>query len=285
VVESTRVLVKGAGDLATGVGHKLRRAGFEVFMTELAEPRAVLRTVAFCECVFRGRWTVEGVEAVLVDSAREAERMAERGLVPVLVDPDGRLSKAIGARVLVDARMAKRNLGTTKLDAQIVVGLGPGFSAGEDVHAVVETAWGPDLGRPIYRGRAKEDTKTPYEVGGYTSQRVLRSPRAGIFRTSAELGMWVEAGRTVAEVVPADESDRSDAGGPKASVRAEICGTLKGLLRDGARVRDGQKAGEIYPRFDPRVVWRMSDKARAVGWGVLEAVNRLAREATGHSGG
>lgn len=273
------MLIRGAGDLATGVAHRLYRAGFQVFLTELPEPLAVRRTVAFSECVFRGRWCVEGVWAARVGSAEEALRLGgtEPGVVPVIIDPDGLSRRVLEPRVLVDARMAKRNLGTTLGDAPVVVGLGPGFTAGEDVHAVVETARGHYLGRVIYRGRAQEHTGVPGEVGGYSSERVLRAPATGVLHTLAALGDRVGAGQVVAEVVRDPAACAPGPGGQAAGVpvRAAISGVLRGLLRDGAPVREGQKVGDVDPRLDPEAVWFISDKARAVGGGVLEAITCL----------
>ncbi len=266
-LSETWVLVRGAGDLATGVIHRLYRAGFRLICTELPEPRAVRRSVAFAECVFRREWEVEGVTAVLARSPAEAVALqrAEPARVPVLIDPDGSVFRAIrddlAPPVLVDARMAKRNLGTTLSDAPLVIGLGPGFEAGRDVHAVIETARGHELGRVIYRGRPKEFTGVPGEVGGFSAERVLRAPAGGVLRVLAELGDRVEAGQAVAEVLP----------GP-VPVRAAITGVLRGLLRDGAPVRAGQKAGDVDPRLDPTAIHLISDKARAVGGGVLEAI-------------
>jgi len=273
VTAGVRVLIRGAGDLATGVAHRLYRAGFEVYMTELPEPLAVRRTVAFAECVFRGRWCVEEVWAARVDTAEEALRLvgAEPGVIPVIVDPEGRSRLVLEPAVLVDARMAKRNLGTTREDARVVVGLGPGFTAGEDVHAVVETARGHHLGRVIYRGRAQEDTGVPGEVAGFTHERVLRAPAAGILRTLVDLGDRVQVGQPVGRVVAAGAIAEEE-GVP---VRAAIAGVVRGLLRDGAPVRAGQKIGDVDPRMDPSAIWYISDKARAVAGGVLEAVSSL----------
>ncbi len=276
------VLVRGAGDLATGVAYRLYRAGFAVYLTELPEPRAVRRTVSFSECVFRGETVVEGVRAVRVGSAAEARELlggsgrtagggggASGGVVPVIVDTEGRALEEIQPAVLVDARMAKRqNLGTTRADAPVVIGVGPGFTAGEDVDAVVETARGHTLGRVIYRGEALPPTGKPGDVGGYTTERVLRTPAAGTFRTFAKIGDCVEAGQVVAEVVAGKEGG---GGGPWPLV-AQIGGVLRGLLRDGAPVRQGQKAGDVDHRFDPAALYQISDKALAVGGGVLEAV-------------
>ncbi|MHB8928350.1 MAG: selenium-dependent molybdenum cofactor biosynthesis protein YqeB [Bacillota bacterium] len=253
------ILIKGAGDLATGAAHRLFRAGFDVIMTELPEPRAVRRGVAFSECVFRGSVTIEGVTAVRVGSLEERAE----GTIPVLVDPDGRAAAAAGAPVLVDARMAKRNLGTRIDDAPVVVTLGPGFTAGVDAHAVVETARGHYLGQVIYRGRAQEFTGLPGEVGGFTAERVLRAPSQGELKAVVELAAWVDAGQAVAEVA---------AGAERLPIKASVTGVVRGLLRDGAPVFEGQKVGDVDPRCDPEAVWRISDKARAVGGGVMEAI-------------
>ena len=273
------VVILGAGDLATGVAHRLYRAGFDLVLTELPEPRAVRRLVSFSECVFQGRCEVEGVKAVRVASAAEAAallRSVERDAdppVPVVVDYDGRALAAIrevlAPQVLVDARMAKRNLGTTLADAPVVIGLGPGFEAEVTVHAVVETARGHDLGRVVYRGRALDFTGVPGEVGGFAAERVLRAPEEGVFRTRVGLADRVAAGQLVGEVFP---TGGPTGGGPASPVRAAITGIVRGLLRDGAPVAKGQKLGDIDPRLDPDAARRISDKARAVGGGVLEAI-------------
>ena len=288
------VIILGAGDLATGTAHRLYRAGLDLVMTELPEPRAVRRLVCFSECVFRGECEVEGVRAVRVASAAEAAacvRAGERDAdppVPVLVDHDGRalaaIREALAPQVLVDARMAKTNLGTTLADAPVVIGLGPGFEGGVTVHAVVETARGHDLGRVIYRGRALDFTGVPGEVGGFTAERVLRAPEGGVFRTRVGLADRVAAGQLVGEVFPTGgptgggptgggaTGGGATGGGPPLPVRAAITGVVRGLLRDGAPVAKGQKLGDIDPRLDPDAARRISDKARAVAGGVLEAV-------------
>ena len=266
-----KVLVRGAGDLATGVGFRLYRAGFPVLMTELAEPRAVRRTVSFSECVFTGQCLVEGVKAIRAESVAEAESSLARGLadIAVIVDTEGRALAEAGAAVVVDARMAKRrNLGTTRQDAPLVIGVGPGFSAGGDVDAVVETARGHTLGRVIYRGQAIPPTGKPGDVGGYATERVLRAPASGAFRTLAQLGDRVEPGQVVARV------DLPEAGAAL-PVAAQISGILRGLLRDGAPVREGQKAGDVDYRFNPDALYQISDKALAIGGGVLESVTCL----------
>ncbi len=277
------VMILGAGDLATGVAHRLYRAGYPLVMTELPEPRAVRRTVAFSECAFEGELEVEGVRAVRVETVAQALRILEAaggggGPIPVLVDTSVRetaaggkapgggevaaLRVALAPEILVDARMAKsRNLGTSMADAPLVIGLGPGFEAGVDCHAVVETARGHDLGRVIYRGRALEFTGVPGEVGGHTTERLLVSPGDGILRVLVAPGDVVGAGQLLGEIAPGS-----------LQVRASIAGIVRGLLRDEAPVRKGQKIGDIDPRQDPTLLHTISDKARAVGGGVLEAI-------------
>lgn len=269
------VVIRGAGDIATGVAHRLYRAGFHVVLTELREPLAVRCRAAFSKAILDGKTTVEGVGAVRVASIEQAMDTlrigscgtppdeAESAPIPVIIDPDGTTIPKLRPVILIDARMAKRNVGTTIHDARLVIGLGPGFTAGVDVHAVIETARGHYLGQAIYHGRAQEFTGVPGEVGGFTAERVLRAPSQGELRAMAELGARVEAGQTVAEVA---------AGAERVPIKAAIPGVLRGMLRDGAPVSKGQKVGDVDPRCDPEAVWHISDKARAVAGGVLEAI-------------
>lgn len=278
------VLIRGAGDLGSGVAHRLYRAGFNVVMTELPEPRAVRRMTAFSNCVPGGRCTIEGVDAMRVESVDQAMGLLRKApgvlmgisplaganrlkagtaVIPVIVDAQSGVLPRLSPLVLVDARMAKRNLGTRMSDAPIVVAVGPGFTAGIDAHAVVETARGHYLGRVIYHGRAQEFTGEPGEVGGFTVERLLRAPMDGSLRTVASIADRVAAGQVLAEVVAAGEH---------VPIKAAIPGVLRGLLRDGAPVSKGQKIGDVDPRCDPEAVWHISDKARAVGGGVLEAI-------------
>lgn len=252
------VLVRGAGDLATGCAVRLSRSGFAVVMTELAEPTAVRRTVAFSEAVVAGTATVEGVVARRVDAAA-ARRVVRGGEVALVVDPDGRRVAGLVPDVVVDARMAKRNLGTRRRDAPIVIGLGPGFVAGQDVHAVIETNRGHALGAVILAGAAEPNTGVPGEIGGHGAERLLRAPATGRLRAFREIGERVEAGDAVGEVE----------GEP---VQARIGGVLRGFLRDGSAVRAGQKIGDVDPRAKREHCFTVSDKARAVAGGVLEAV-------------
>jgi len=251
-------LVKGAGDLATGVALRLRRAGFAVVMTEQERPTVVRRTVAFAEAVYENRTTVEGVTAVRADDASQVEPLLAQGIVPVLVDPEARSVATLRPALLVDGIMAKCNLGTSIRDAPAVVALGPGFVAGRDAHAVVETKRGHTLGRVIAEGAALPDTGVPGEIGGVGEERLVRAPAAGVFVGLCAIGDLVGVGETVGRV-------------GEAPVQARIDGLLRGLLRSGSEVREGMKLGDVDPRGIPEHCALVSDKALAVAGGVLEA--------------
>jgi xanthine dehydrogenase accessory factor len=256
------VLIKGAGDLATGVALRLYRSGFPVVMTELAEPLTVRRGAAFGEAVFTGQQIVEGVVARLAPDAATAQQLLESGAIPVLVDPDAACRGALRPPVLLDAVMAKRNTGTTLADAPFVVSLGPGFVAGHDAHAVIETNRGHRLGRVIWQGAAEPDTGLPGEVGGKRSERVLHAPATGIVTATVEIGDMVSAGQLIARV------DGHD-------IRAAFPGVLRGLVHPGVLVEEGMKVGDVDPRGERSHCFTASDKALAIGGGVLEAI--LAR--------
>jgi len=255
-------LVKGAGDLATGVALRLRRAGFAVVMTEQERPTVVRHTVAFAEAVYEDRTTVEGVTAVRADDVSQVERLLARGVVPVLLDPEARSVAALRPALLVDAIMAKRNLGTSIDDAPAVVALGPGFTAGRDAHAVVETKRGHTLGRVIAKGAAAADTGVPGEISGVGEERLVRSPAAGVFEARRRIGDRVAAGDVVGRV-------------GESPVPARTAGVLRGLLRSGLEVREGMKLGDVDPRGLPAHCALVSDKALAVAGGVLEAACAL----------
>ena len=256
------VVVKGAGDLATGVGVRLRRVGFRVIMTEIARPTPVRRTVAFAEAVYDGSALVEDVQAVLVQNAAEALAAVADGLVAVVVDPEARIVGGLMPPLLVDAIIGKRNLGTRLADAPAVVALGPGFVAGLDCHAVVETMRGHTLGRVLYEGAAIPNTGIPGEIGGKGAERVIRSHREGVFQATRAIGDQVAAGDVVGTVE----------GEP---VRALIDGVLRGLLRSGLQVTPGFKTGDVDPRAAREHCFTVSDKALAVAGGVLEAAGAL----------
>lgn len=255
------VLIRGAGDLATGIAHRLWRSGFSLVMLEIAQPTVIRRTVALAEAVYTGEVVVEGMRGRLVADAATARAAYREGVVPVLVDPEAASIRELQPAVLVDAIMAKKNLGTRRGQAPVVVGVGPGFTAGVDVDAVVETQRGHDLGRVILEGNAAPNTGVPGEIEGYREERVLRVPPGGTGRWEplVEIGDLVAAGQTVAR-----------AGG--VPVQSRIAGVVRGLLRAGLAVRPGMKVGDVDPRGDRSLCFTISDKARAVGGGVLEAI-------------
>jgi xanthine dehydrogenase accessory factor len=248
------VVLRGGGDLATGAAWRLKRAGFGVAVCELDWPLTLRRSVAFSTAVTDGSVIVEGIRAVRA-TVTEAASLARSDLVPVIISPG---LPPLAADVVVDARMAKRLLDTTIGDAPLVVALGPGFTAGRDCHAVIETMRGPQFDRVFWSGSAAPNTGTPGEIGGRGAERVLRAPAAGKARWRARIGDVVEAG-TVLGAVDGIE------------VRAPFAGLVRGLVADGSTVPSGLKIGDVDPRADTD--WQqISDKALAIGGGVLEAV-------------
>jgi xanthine dehydrogenase accessory factor len=264
------VALKGAGDLATGVIHRLSRAGFAVMATELPQPTVLRRTVAFAEAVALGEMTVEGITACRATSPGEIQAALVRGLVPLVVDPKGTMLRQMQPRVLVEATLSKYNSGITMDDAPLVIALGPGYEAGKDVHAVIETNRGHNLGRVYLQGCAEPNTGVPGTIGGYGIERILRAPCAGTLYGLRQIGDQVQEGETVA-VVNADDSSMP--------ITAAISGTLRGLVRDGLPVSTGRKVGDIDPRAIREHCFAISDKSRAVGGGVLEAIMYLLRQA------
>ncbi len=258
------VLIKGAGDLATGTAVRLHRAGFPVVMTDIAQPTAVRRTVAFSQCIYDGVTEVEGITARRAANGEEASAILAAGEIPVLVDPEARILDELPFGAVVDAILAKRNLGTSLTDAPIVLALGPGFTAGVDCHGVVETMRGHDLGRLILEGSAIPNTGVPGDVGGYTKERIIRAPADGPFEPVARIGQKVELGDVVAKVngVP---------------VAAQLTGIVRGMLPAGIPVTKGMKSGDIDPRCEVRHCFTVSDKARAIGGGVLEGLLYFGR--------
>lgn len=254
-----KIVIKGAGDVATGIAHRLYRANLtRLVMTEIPAPLCVRRTVSFSEAVYRGSMEVEGVEATRIDTLDLLERAWEEKKVPIIVDPQWRVVDTLKPDVVVDAIMAKRNLGTRKEEAPLVIGVGPGFTAPLDVHIVVESNRGHDLGRVIYEGSAEPHTGVPGVVSGHGAERVLRAPVAGMVKHSKEIG----------EQVAKDELVLSVNGVP---VRAPFDGMLRGLIRE-IDVEAGEKVGDVDPRGKKDFCYTISDKARALGGGVLEAV-------------
>lgn len=259
------ILIRGAGDLASGIALRLFRCGFSVVMTDLPHPTAIRRTVSFSEAIVHGETQVEDICAKRTQTAQEALQWLEKGIIPVLPDPDCNCREALQPRVVVDAILAKRNLGTKITDAPIVIGVGPGFTAGADCHAVVETMRGHTLGRVIYNGSALPNTNIPGLIGGFAGERVLRAPADGVFSATAKIGDMVHEGDTVGFV----------AGEP---MQCTISGVLRGLIADGTVVHRGMKAGDVDPRGEVSYCDTVSDKALAIGGGVLEAILHLGRK-------
>ena len=268
------IIIRGAGDIATGIALRLYRSHMQVVMTDLPAPTAIRRTVCFSQAIVLGRTEVEGVAAVLAADAAEAESLLAQEVVPVLADPDCRCRQALRPDAEVDAILAKRNLGTAITDAPVVIGIGPGFTAGADCHAVVETMRGHTLGRVIWEGSAIPNTGIPGLIGGFAGERVLRAPAAGLFHPLRDIGDAVTEGEILATV----------AGQP---MTATLTGTLRGILPEGTEVFPGMKAGDIDPRCQRSHCFTASDKALAVGGGVLEAVlaltGALRRTSMNHS--
>ena len=254
-----RVLIRGAGDIASGIALRLYRAGIQVAMTDLAQPTAIRRTVCFSQAIVLGETCVEGVTARVAADASAAEDIWAAGEIPVLIDPENRCRDMLRPDAVVDGILAKRNLGTKITDAPVVIGIGPGFTAGQDCHAVVETMRGHTMGRVIYQGSAIPNTNVPGLIGGFAGERVLRAPCDGVFRQLLEIGTMVKSG-DVAGTVNGE------------AVRCTIDGVLRGILPDGTSVHRGMKSGDVDPRCKAEYCYSASDKALAVGGGVLEAI-------------
>jgi xanthine dehydrogenase accessory factor len=258
-VKNLKVLVRGGGELATAMACRLADSHFKIIMTEVSKPQAVRRNVSFCEAVYEGTKTVEGKTARLVSSAGETRAAWKAGQLALIVDPDVTILSDIKPDIEIDAIIAKKNLGTRITDAELVIGLGIGFEAGKDVHVVIETNRGHNLGRVIREGIAEADTGNPGNIGGYTTERVMRAPADGTFKTVKKIGDMVKAGDIVAYV-------------GKEPVKAAIPGIVRGLLRDGTPVTRGLKAGDVDPRGNKEYCFTISDKGRTISGGVLEAI-------------
>ncbi len=256
----TLVLIKGSGDLASGVAYRLHRSGFPLIMTELPAPTMVRRAVSFGQAVYDGETTIEGVTARRVARPGEALGIARAGeVIPVLVDPEAESPGILQPAVLVDAIMAKRNTGTRLDDAPLVIALGPGFTAGVDCHAAIETNRGHWLARIIYQGSPQPDTQTPGKVKGYTGGRVIRAPAAGHLEPLAQVGDRLRKGDLIGSV-----------GGHE--VRAMFDGVLRGLIHPSVLLTKGLKVGDLDPRETDRYSFSISEKSLAVGGAVLEAI-------------
>ena len=268
-----KVLIKGAGDLATGAAYELWLAGHHVLMTEIETPLAVRLAVSFSRAVYEGEAQVEKARGILVHSLTQAYQVMGAGKIAVIVDEEAKIRKEYQPDLLVDCIMAKKNLGTRITDAPMVVCIGPGFSAGKDCHYVIETQRGPSLGKVISRGSAAPNTGIPGEVGGYTVERLLKAKGSGVMEPVAAIGDIVEKGQLMAYT-----------GG--VPVYSRISGIVRGMLQAGVMVEKGMKIGDVDARKDQALCYTISDKAGCIGQGVMKAAEHMsASPVSGLSGG
>lgn len=254
------VIVRGGGDIATGTIHKLHRCGFKVLVLEVEKPTSIRRNVSFSEAVYDGQVVIEDVKAILVREKEEIEKAWKAGEVPVIVDKEGIYIDIMKPTVVVDGILAKKNLGTNKNMAPITIALGPGFNAGKDVDVVIETMRGHNLGRLIFEGYALKNTGVPGELGGFSEERVIYSTDEGKIKNVKKIGDIVNAGEVIAYI-------------DKEKVSTKISGLLRGIIRDETIVNKGLKIGDVDPRLSEVENYNtISDKARNIGGGVLEAI-------------
>jgi len=258
-IERPLIIIRGGGDLATGVAVRLHRCGFDIVVLEVQQPLAVRRRVAFAEAVYSGEIEIGGVRSVFVSDSEQIPHLRSGHVVPVLVDPTASLCAQINATALVDGRMRKTPPETTLDPSLFTIGLGPGFTAGVNCHVVIETNRGHNMGRVIWQGGPEPDTKVPETVAGFDVDRVLRAPVSGLLEGGKEIGFMIKAGDEIAHV-----------GG--VPVEAPFDGALRGLVHDGVHIDAAAKIGDLDPRGEPSYCFSISDKSLAVGGGVLEAL-------------
>ncbi len=253
------IVVRGGGDIATGICHRLFRAGFNVLILDIEKPTAIRRAVAFSEAIYSKEIEVEGVRAVHVDRIEDIFHEINKGNIPVYIDPTGKCIDEISPLAVVDAILAKRNLGTHMDMAPITIGIGPGFEAGVDVDLVIETKRGHFLGKVIHEGPAIANTSIPGDILGHTEDRIIRATAEGQVMPLIEIGDMVEKGQLICKI-------------GDTQVIANISGIVRGMIKEGLFVAKGYKIGDIDPRGERENVFTISEKARAVGGGVLEAI-------------
>lgn len=265
------IIIRGGGDLATGTIYRLWKSGFRLLVLEAENPAAIRRAVAVSEAVFQGKTQVEDMTAVLIRDAGDADRAIDAGQIPVMVDPAGECIARLKPAAVIDAILAKRNLGTHRGMAPLTVALGPGFTAGEDVDYVVETKRGHQLGRIIREGQAIPNTGIPGLIGGYGAERVIHAPASGTLRAVRKIGDLVTAGELIAEIELREPAADGEQTGMRVPVPASLTGVLRGLIRDGYPVKKGLKIADIDPRKEEQEnCFTISDKSRSIGGSVLE---------------
>ncbi|MBN4050773.1 MAG: molybdenum hydroxylase [Alkaliphilus sp.] len=259
------VLIRGGGDIATGIAHRLFKSGYSVVITEIEKPTAIRRTASFAQAMIDGEITIEDVTAVKVYDADEIGQALKQKKIAIIIDETGDVIEKINPDVVVDAILAKKNLGTDISMAKIVIGVGPGFEAKKDVHAVIETNRGHHLGKVITNGKAQTDTGIPANIKGHTYDRVIRAKNDGKIKHNAKIGDKVESGQVIAFV-------------GEQEVKAKISGILRGLIQTCIYVDENAKIADIDPRGEREYCFSISDKARAVAGGVLEAIMYLEKD-------
>ena len=258
------VIVRGGGDIATGTIHKLHRCGFKVVILEIEKPSSIRRTVCFSEAIYENKVVVENVICEKANDLKEIYSILSRNNIPIIIDPDGKYIKELKPLVVVDAILAKKNLGTTKDMAPITIGLGPGFCAGEDVDIAIETMRGHNLGRIIEQGYAMDNTGVPGLINGVSEERVIYSPVGGIISNRKKIGDIVKKGEVIATI---------NNGETVTEVKATIDGLLRGIIRDKSNIKEKLKIADIDPRINElKNSYTISDKARNIAGGVLEAI-------------
>jgi len=262
MLSNLKILIRGAGEMATGSACRLYHCGFSrILLTEIEKPLAVRRSVSLCEAVYEKSWIVEDVRAELINSVEETQGLWEKKTIPVLVDPTLSCLNVFRPDILIDAILAKKNLGTSMESAPLVIAMGPGFLAGKDAHYVIETARGHQLGRLISTGCSSPNTGIPGEIGGHSVLRVVRSPTEGVFLSDFSIGVSVKEGQIIGHI-------------SSEPVKAGLDGVLRGLIKPGSYVTPNLKIGDVDPRGDPSYCSTISEKARAIGGTVLEAILR-----------
>lgn len=269
------IIVRGGGDIATGTIYKLYQCGFQVLVLEIENPSAIRRNVAFSEAVYEGKHQVENVTCYLAGTLEEAQKMLQEGRLTMLVDPQGDSISRLRPLAVVDGILAKKNLGTNREMAPITIALGPGFEAGTDADAVIETMRGHSLGRVIYTGSAIKNTGIPGVIAGYAKERVIHSPADGIMKNVKKITDTVTKDEIIAWIQPTETSEET----APIPVRATIDGLLRGLIREDYPVTKGFKIADIDPRIQEyNNCFTISDKARCIAGGVLEALLHLKSE-------